>query len=163
MQHRPTTVLMTAAALLSVGVIVQAGQQVSYDRLTQAAQDPDNWLMHSGQYHSQRYSQLDAINRDTVSRLRLTWVHQLPTLGQVQTTPLVVDGVMYATTPDNEVYALDATTGKAFWSYQHDTADTLTLCCSKQNRGVAMLGDRLYLATLDARLIALGAATGHEV
>ena len=163
MQNRPTTALMTAAALLSVSVIVQAGQQVSYDRLTQAAQDPDNWLMHSGQYHSQRYSQLDAINRDTVSRLRLTWVHQLPTLGQVQTTPLVVDGVMYATTPDNEVYALDATTGKAFWSYQHDTADTLTLCCSKQNRGVAMLGDRLYLATLDARLIALDAATGHEV
>ena len=123
---------------------------ISSDHLARADEDPGNWLMYSGQYHSQRFSRLDQITRANVSQLKLQWVRQLPTLGQVQTTPLVVDGVMYLTTPENEVYALDAATGNVFWTYQHDLADTLTLCCSKQSRGVAILGDRVYMTTLDA-------------
>ena len=103
------------------------------------------------------------IDRSNVDRLELAWVRQLPVLGQVQTSPLVVDGIMYLTTPENEVYALDAATGNVFWSYQHDLSETLTLCCSKQSRGVGILGDRLYLTTMDAHLIALDAATGTEL
>ena len=154
------------AALIVTAAMAGPGARsgpVTYDRLVRADDEPGNWLMHSGQYHSQRFSRLDRIDRANVGRLGLAWVRQLPTLGQVQTSPLVVDGVMYLTTPENEVFALDAATGHVFWSYRHDLADTLTLCCGKQSRGVAMLGDRLYMTTMDAHLIALDAATGHEV
>ena len=149
-------------------VVVTAGlgaqtTDVSSDRLVRADEDPGNWLMYSGQYHSQRFSRLDQITRDNVSELKLSWVRQLPTLGQVQTTPLVVDGVMYLTTPENAVYALDAATGNVFWTYRHDVSETLALCCGKQSRGVAVRGDRLYLTTMDAHLIALDAPTGTEL
>lgn len=147
------------------GLLSVHGQtiQVTPDELVNAGDNPENWVMHSGQYHSQRFSSLTQIDRENVDQLQLAWVRQLPTLGQVQTTPLVVDGVMYLTTPENEVYALDAATGNIFWSYQHDLSDTLTLCCSKQSRGVAISGDRLYMTTMDAHLIALDTATGAEV
>ncbi len=147
------------------GLLSVHGQtiQVTPDELVNAGDNPGNWVMHSGQYHSQRFSSLTQIDRENVDQLQLAWVRQLPTLGQVQTTPLVVDGVMYLTTPENEVYALDAATGNIFWSYQHDLSDTLTLCCSKQSRGVAISGDRLYMTTMDAHLIALDTATGAEV
>jgi len=147
------------------GLLSVHGQtiQVTPDELVNAGDNPENWVMHSGQYHSQRFSSLTQIDRENVDQLQLAWVRQLPTLGQVQTTPLVVEGVMYLTTPENEVYALDAATGNIFWSYQHDLSDTLTLCCSKQSRGVAISGDRLYMTTMDAHLIALDTATGAEV
>ena len=159
---RPVCAGLLVVTALAAGAAAQEGR-VTYDHLVRAADDPGNWLMYSGQYHSQRFSRLDEIDRANVGRLELAWVRQLPTLGQVQTSPLVVDGIMYLTTPDNEVYALDAATGHVFWTYTHDLADTLTLCCSKQSRGVAMLGDRLYMTTLDARLVALDAATGTRL
>ena len=145
----------TAALCLVLGVIAIAtptavNAQVTTERLVDAESEPGNWLMYSGQYHGQRFSALDQIDRDTVDRLRLRWVRQLPTLGQVQTTPIVIDGVMYLTTPDNEVYALDAETGQVYWTYQHQVSEALTLCCGKQSRGVAVYGNTLYLATLDA-------------
>jgi len=140
-----------------------AEAQVTPDMLIHAEERPGDWMMYSGQYHSQRFSRLTQIDRSTVRGLQLAWVRQLNTLGQVQTSPLVVDGVMYVTTPENEVLALDAATGQVFWSYVHPLEDVLTLCCGKQSRGVAMLGNTLYLATMDARLVALDAATGHVV
>ena len=154
--------LLVTALAAGTAAHAQEGR-VTYDHLVRAGEDAGNWLMYSGQYDSQRFSRLDEIDRTNVGRLELAWVRQLPTLGQVQTSPLVVDGIMYLTTPDNEVYALDAATGHVFWTYTHDLADTLTLCCSKQSRGVAMLGDRLYMTTLDARLVALDAATGAKL
>ena len=159
---RPVCAGLLVVTSLAAGAAAQEGR-VTYDHLVRAGEDPGNWLMYSGQYHSQRFSRLDEIDRTNVGRLELAWVRQLPTLGQVQTSPLVVDGIMYLTTPDNEVYALDAATGHVFWTYTHDLADTLTLCCGKQSRGVAMLGDRLYMTTLDARLVALDAATGAKL
>ena len=164
MKRKMRPVCAGLLAMLALAAATAAQERpVTYDRLVRAADDPGNWLMYSGQYDGQRFSRLDRISRDNVERLELAWVRQLPTLGQVQTSPLVVDGVMYLTTPDNEVYALDAATGHVFWTYRHDQSDTLTLCCGKQSRGVAMLGGRLYMTTLDARLIALDAATGAEL
>ena len=136
---------------------------MTYEQLVRAGDDPANWISYHGQYNAQRYSRLAQIDRSNVDRLELAWVRQLPVLGQVQTTPLVVDGIMYLTTPENEVYAVDAATGNVFWTYRHDLDDTLALCCSKQSRGVGMLGERLYLTTMDAHLIALDAATGTEL
>ncbi len=140
-----------------------AEAQVTNDMLVRADARPGDWTMYSGQYHNQRFSRLTEIDRSTVDGLELAWVRQLDTLGQVQTSPLVVDGVMYVTTPENEVLALDAATGQVFWSYLHPLEDVLTLCCGKQSRGVAMLGNTLYLATMDARLVALDAPTGNVV
>lgn len=138
-----------------------AGPGVSYTDLLNAAEQPGQWLSYSGQYSSQRYSRLDQINDANVHDLRVKWVRQLGTLSLVETTPLVVDGVMYATVPPNEVRALDARTGSQYWSYNYPLPDGLCLCCGKINRGVAILGETLYLGTLDAHLVALDSRSGR--
>ena len=93
--------------------------QVSYDRLLHAANEPQNWLTYSGGYSSQRYSPLDQITPGNVKTLELKWVFQAESLQKFETTPLVVDGVMYLTQPPNDVVALDAKTGRVFWIYQY--------------------------------------------
>jgi glucose dehydrogenase len=81
--------------------------QVTPDRLLKAEQEPENWLTYSGGYQSHRYSALDEINRNNARKLKLKWVYPMSTLQKVETTPLVVDGVMYVTQPPNDVIALD--------------------------------------------------------
>jgi len=163
--NRSTTarraVLAGLAALLLAAAPAAAQNEVTFERLLAAGSEPGNWLMYSGQYDSQRFSRLGELDRSNAARLQLRWVRQLPTLGRVETTPLVVDEVMYATTPDNVVLALDAGTGQPYWRYVHELPDQLALCCGKQSRGVSVLGDRLYMGTIDARLVALDAKTGE--
>ena len=136
------------------------GSPVTSERLLKASEEPENWLMYSGQYNSQRYSRLTAIDKSNVNQLEVKWVKQLETLADVETTPLVVDGVMYLTQSPSNVIALDAATGSQFWAYEHTLPEKLALCCGRQNRGVAILGETLFLGTLDAKLIALDAKTG---
>ena len=136
------------------------GSPVTSERLLKASEEPENWLMYSGQYNSQRYSRLTAIDKSNVNQLEVKWVKQLETLADVETTPLVVDGVMYLTQSPSNVIALDASTGSQFWTYEYTLPEKLSLCCGKQNRGVAILGETLFLGTLDAKLIALDAKTG---
>lgn len=133
---------------------------VTYDRLLEPDAEPENWLMYSGQYHSQRYSRLDQVNRRTVADLGVEWVYQFNTLSVVETSPVVVGGMMFITESPSTLIALDAVTGRPFWKYEHPVPDKLTLCCGQNNRGVAVLGDRVYLGTVDGLLIALDAATG---
>ena len=83
--------------------------------------------------------------------------------GAWQSTPLVVDGIMYVTQRPNDVLALDAKTGRVFWLYRHTPSPDARVCCGSNNRGVAILGDTLFLGTLDARLIAIDAKTGKEL
>jgi alcohol dehydrogenase (cytochrome c) len=132
---------------------------VTFERLREAATDPANWLTYSGQYNGQRYSQLASINDRSVERLHIRWIHQFRTVDAVETTPLVVDGIMYVTSA-NDVIALDAATGRSYWTYSHPLPADLALCCGRQNRGLAILDGRIYMATLDAKLVALDAATG---
>ena len=143
----------TAAAARTTGV--------TYQRLVQAPAEPTNWLTYSGQYSSQRFSRLDQINDHNVQDLRLKWVRQFKTLEAIETSPLVVDGILYATLPRNELLALDAKTGLRYWVYQHRLPDQLNLCCGQVNRGVGMLGETLYLGTLDAQLVALDSKSGN--
>ncbi len=140
--------------------ITPLGSPVTSERLLKASEEPENWLMYSGQYNSQRYSRLTAIDKSNVDQLEVKWVKQLETLADVETTPLVVDGVMYLTQSPSNVIALDASTGSQFWTYEHTLPEKLSLCCGRQNRGVAILGETLFLGTLDAKLIALDAKTG---
>ena len=140
-----------------------ASAQVPFERLRDAAQAPADWLTYSGTYFSQRYSDLDEVTPANVEDLQLQWVYQTPVFGPWQATPLVVDGVMYLTQRPNDVVALDARTGRVFWVYRYPTPPDHRACCGSNNRGVAILGDRVFMATLDAHVVALDAATGAEL
>ncbi len=136
--------------------------QVPFERLLRASQEPHNWLTYNGSYQSTHYSALNQITPANVGNLDLKWVWQAGSLEKFETTPLVVDGVIYLTEAPNNVVALDARTGRAFWNYRHPTPETTYQCCGRINRGLAILDDTLFLGALDARLVALDAATGRK-
>jgi alcohol dehydrogenase (cytochrome c) len=150
-------VLAAVLLLFSVG----AESQVSYERLLSAAREPQNWLTYSGSYSGWRYSTLNQINTHNTPQLALQWAFQVADLGQFETTALVVDGVLYGTGQNNRAFALDARTGRPIWRYQRNLPDKLQPCCGMVNRGFAILGERLFMATLDGHLIALDTKTGN--
>ncbi|MCR9296207.1 MAG: PQQ-binding-like beta-propeller repeat protein, partial [bacterium] len=135
---------------------------VTTDDLLRADQQPHNWLMYSGQYNGQRYSRLDQINTSNARNLKVQWVRQFPLQSPFETSPLVVDGMMFITLPNSGLVALDAKTGLPFWDTQIAVGDRLALCCGKVNRGVAILGETLFMGTLDAKLVAIDAKSGNE-
>jgi alcohol dehydrogenase (cytochrome c) len=140
---------------------VPLAAQVTYERILGAADEPENWLTYSGDYSSKRHSKLSQISRDNVGDLSLKWVNQLRAPGKVETTPLVVDGVMYLTSPPNDVLAVDARTGRPFWTYRRSLEPPINVCCGAVNRGLAILGGRLFMGTVDGHLMALDAKTGN--
>ena len=147
-----------------LGTVGPGARTVTAERLLNADQEPQNWLMYSGSYKSQRYSTLDQINRDNVDGLKVEWVYQFNTLSNVETTPIVVDGLMFITESPSNLIALDAATGRPFWRYDHPVNDDeIRLCCGLNNRGVAVLEDLVYLGTVDAHLLALDIATGNVI
>tara|TARA_Y100000588_G_scaffold393861_2_gene511625 strand:+ start:350 stop:2008 length:1659 start_codon:yes stop_codon:yes gene_type:complete len=139
---------------------VASFRSVTNDDLLNSSDQPENWLMYSGNYSSQRYTELDQINANNASDLQMQWAFQLRALDRAETTPVVVDGVMFVTESPSNVIALDARTGEQFWRYNYDLPEEVNYCCGRNNRGVAVLGDRLFMSTLDAHLIALDARTG---
>ena len=153
----------TAAQQSGDDTVVPSFNPVTAERLVNADAEPHNWLMYSGNYMSQRYSGLTQIDRNNVDGLEIAWVHQLQALDRAETTPLVVDGVMYITESPSTVIAVDAATGRPYWRYEHQLPDELIICCGRNNRGVAVQGDRVIMSTLDAHLVALDAKTGSVV
>jgi alcohol dehydrogenase (cytochrome c) len=147
--------------LLASWLPYAVGAQVSSDRLLRAAAEPQNWLTYSGTYMSQRYSQLAQVTPANVKDLEIKWIFQAQSLQSFSTTPLVVDGVMYLTQAPNDVFALDAKTGRIFWTYRYTAAPGRLCCRGLVNRGVAILGDTLFMATVDAHLLAIDAKNGH--
>lgn len=125
-----------------------------------AGQEPGNWLLYGGNYSAWRYSTLTQITRENVSRLTPVWT--LPTFMHdgFESSPIVVDGVMYFTTPWNHYYAVDAATGKIFWHLAYPLPTSIPLCCGAVNRGVAVGDGKVIAVTLNAHLIALDARTG---
>jgi alcohol dehydrogenase (cytochrome c) len=138
-------------------------QQVSSDRLLRANDEPQNWLTYSGSYMSQRYSLLKQVDTSNVKNLELKWMMQNQVFGTWETSPLVVDGIMYLTQRPNDVIALDAKTGRMFWLYRYTNSGRQQVCCGAQNRGVAILGDTLFMGTLDAHLVAIDAKNGKPL
>jgi alcohol dehydrogenase (cytochrome c) len=134
--------------------------QVTYERILHAEREPGNWLTYSGGYQSWRYSTLDQVTRENVRDLKVKWVYQMPVTHFVETSPLVVDGIMYISEPPSNVVALDAETGRQYWRYQRTLPAKINVCCGQVNRGVAVLGDRVFVGTVDAHLVALDAKTG---
>lgn len=134
--------------------------QVTYDRLLNPAKEPANWLTYSGNYAGHRFSPLTGINDKNVSRLKVAWVYQTNSLQKFEATPLVVDGIMYVSEPPSNVTAIDTRTGKALWKYRRVLPDDLRVCCGQVNRGVAILGELVFLGTLDGHLLGLDSKTG---
>src|SRR5580700_2258325 len=139
------------------------GQGVTFDRLLHADREPQNWLTYSGTVNGQRYSPLTQITPGNVKNLELQWVWQARSVEKFETTALVVDGILYTIQAPNDVYALDAVTGRIFWTLPYTPAPEARVCCGRVNRGLAILGDTLYMGTLDAHVIAIDAKTGRAV
>jgi alcohol dehydrogenase (cytochrome c) len=151
-------------AILSLCTAAAHSQsQVTPQRLLDAAKEPQNWLMYSGDYAGRRYSTLDQINTANVATLVPKWAYQTMANGKFETTPLVVDGVLYATGPDDRAFALDARSGRPIWQYQRALPADIRPCCGRVNRGLAILGDRVFMGTLDAHVIALDSKTGNVI
>ena len=141
----------SAAPAPAAGSDAPAFSPVTWERLLAAADEPENWLMYSGTFDSKRYSGLDQVHAGNVGELELKWAYSIRQLDRAETTPLVIDGVMFITESPSNVTAVDAITGRPYWRYEHPLPDDLRICCGRNNRGVAILGETLYMSTLDAR------------
>jgi len=136
---------------------------VSFARLKNARQEPGNWLTYWGDYEGTHYSHLNSITPANVKSLRSQWTFQYGG-SNVEATPIVVDGLMFVTGPLNNAAALDARTGRPIWRYSRRLPDGVrSQCTVMTNRGFGILGDRLYMATLDTHLVALDAKTGNVI
>jgi len=125
-----------------------------------------NWSVYGGNLFNQRYSSLDQISPSNVAGLKGAWTFHVEgssAATSLETSPVVVDGTMYVTGPQSQVYALDAKTGSQLWRYAPDLSSSvaLPLCCGQVNRGVGYGGGKVYVAQLDAKLVALDAKTGQ--
>ncbi|HZL56999.1 MAG TPA: PQQ-dependent dehydrogenase, methanol/ethanol family, partial [Bryobacteraceae bacterium] len=140
-----------------------AGPGLTWDRIRNAEKEPNNYLTYWGDLGGKHYSSLNQIDTSNVKSLQAKWAVQLPGDGIVEAIPLVVDGILYTTGPvggTSEVLALDAKTGRQLWRYQRKQKVTNPYEINRVNRGVTILGDRLFYGTLDAALVALDARTG---
>ena len=143
----------------------------SFDRILRAADDRTNWLTYSGDVRGYRYSRYQ-ITSANVKDLEFAWLHQTPGPDRSVTTPLVLDGVLYTVLPgapepnphSGEVVAMNAATGAVMWTFPITTPrGAQTSGPGRPNRGLAILGHRVFLGTLDAHLIALDAFTGEQL
>jgi len=134
---------------------------VGQSMLDAAEGDKNGWLHSNMAYTNSRYHAADQINTSNVSKLAPAFIFQTEVRESMETSPIVINGVMFLTTSYNHVYAVDAVTGQEFWHYKHKMGPITTYCCGPNNRGVAVLDDTLYMGTLDAKLVALDARTGN--
>ena len=163
---KPATAFFAITLVVALACATQrlAAQGVTYDQLLHADSTPQDWLMYGGDYSSQRFSRLAQINRDNVHALKPAWIYQPGHLGEapVESSAVVVGGIMYITEPPSTVTALDARLGTKIWSWTPRLPEKLfTIGVHRSNRGVAVFGDTVYVGTLDAHLVALDAATGQ--
>jgi alcohol dehydrogenase (cytochrome c) len=146
-----------ALLLLSLTALAQ----VPFERIRDAAKEPGNWLTYSGNLAGHRHSPLAEITPANVANLKVKWAYQFPTAHN-QTSPIVVDGVMYVTSP-NRAAALDLRTGRELWTWERPIPkDYQSIGFGQVSRGPAILDDKLYIATLDCYLVALDIKTGQQ-
>src|SRR5216683_1701338 len=152
---------MRAVLLLTIASSLWG--QVTFNRILNANKEPQNWLTYSGTELSQRYSLLNQITPENVKNLELQWVFQARSLEKFEATPLVVDGVLYTVQAPNDVVAIDAVTGRVFWVFEYAPSPEARVCCGRVNRGLAILGDTLFMGTIDGHLLALDAKSGKPI
>jgi alcohol dehydrogenase (cytochrome c) len=154
---------LTAILLVTGAFAGNVNGQVTSERLLNSSKEPQNWLTYSGDYAGHRFSALDQINKGNAHALAAKWVYQTLAADRFETTPLVADGILYGTGPDNRAFALDARTGRPIWLYQRQLPTDIRPCCGRVNRGVAILGNKVFMGTLDAHVVALDAKTGNVI
>ena len=158
--------LVVASLVTVVPVFVSAQVTIdSYSNVTDARlinPEERNWLSYRGNLEGWGFSTLDEITTDNIANLEPVWTFSTGVLGGHESPPIVNDGIMFVTTPGNLLYAIDAASGDLLWRYQHDLPQTY-IAFHRTNRGVALYGDKVYMATLDARVVALDAATGEKI
>ena len=154
----------TAAQGRGAAVLISPAN-VTAARLERAASEPSQWLSYGGTYDEQRYSRLSKINRSNVKQLGLAWSADYDTNLRQDGTPLYIDGVIYVSTAWSKVYAFDARSGKQLWEYDPKTPGEWirNVCCGIVNRGIAAWNGKIYLGTLDGRLVAIDARSGKEL
>jgi alcohol dehydrogenase (cytochrome c) len=174
----PTLALAGAISLMGAAIAAHAAEEikgaadakkavaarpmttVTQALLDHAGGDGANFLHTNGNYWQTRFHPASQINRANVKNLRPAWIFQTDIIDTLETSPIVVNGTMFVTTAFDHVYALNAKTGEQIWEYKHKMGPITTYCCGPNNRGVAVYGDNVYFATLDAKLVALDAKTG---
>jgi alcohol dehydrogenase (cytochrome c) len=179
MTRTGTTMLLAAAMALPLTALAAAQEtgggggagnakapavtSVSQSMLNNAAKDAKNFLATNGNYDQTRFHPANQITSKNVKGLHVAWLFQTDIKDSLETSPIVVNGVMYVTTSFDHVYALNAQTGEQIWHYKHEMGPITVYCCGPNNRGVAVYGDMVYLATLDSKLDAIDAKTGKVV
>ena len=160
---RTTRALMLTVILIGSATLAaqqNGGPKVTPQDLLDGLKDPSRWLTYSGDYFGHRHSPLTQITPENVHQLAAQWTFQTGTQGSFQTTPLVIDGVLYVTGFNNHAWAIDARSGRQIWHYRRELPEDMHLCCGTVNRGFGVLGDRLFMTTADAHLLALDMRTG---
>ena len=148
------------AALLAAAIGYAQPLPLTYERLLHPRAEPGNWLTYNGDYNSHHYSPLSQITAENISRLHAAWIFQMHR-NKVEATPIVVNGIMYVSRPPSDVLAIDARNGRTLWTWTYRLPEHVFVCCGEVNRGVAVLGNRVFVNTLDAHLVALDARTGR--
>ena len=138
------------------------GAAVDAARLVGADAEPGSWMSYGRTYDEQRYSPLELINQDNVDQLGLAWYAEVDTSRGQEATPIAVDGALYISTAWSMVYAFDAASGEPLWKYdpQVDRAKGRDACCDVVNRGVAVWDGKVFVGTIDGRLVAIDSADG---
>jgi quinohemoprotein ethanol dehydrogenase len=179
MTRSTVRVIVMVLAIAVYGGWISRGQQINNGplpkkvkpadvdgaRIIGADQEPGNWMSHGRTYSEQRFSPLKEINERNIGELGLAWYYDLDTDRGQEATPIVVDGVMYFTSAWSKVFALNASTGARLWSYDPKVPPewAVNACCDVVNRGVAVWKGKVFVGTLDGRLVALDAANGKPL
>ena len=157
-------ILLCFLCLFVAGLVAaQQGDVVTYERLRDSDREPQNWMHYWGNYQGTHYSALKQITKNNVANLQLQWSIQLPGASALETEPLVIDGIMYTSGQPGTVLAMDAKTGTQIWQFTRQRKTKNPNEINPYNRGVAVLGNRVFVGTLDAAIVAIDARTGMPV
>jgi len=151
------TLLLTAIAGLA---IAQPSGPITFERIQNSNREPQNWLTYSGNNMGQRYSPLTQVTPQNVQNLELAWLWQARSVEKFEATSIALDGVLYTVQAPNDIVALDAATGRPRWTFLYRNLPEGRNCCGQVNRGLAILGETLFMGTLDAHILAVDAKSG---
>jgi alcohol dehydrogenase (cytochrome c) len=155
--------IVSAIVVLTISLSTLKAQDITSKELLDGLANPSRWLTYSGDYSGHRFSPLTEITPANASHLAAQWTFQTGVNNKFEASPIVIDGVLYVTGALNHAWAIDGRTGKQLWHYQRTLPEGLKVCCGLVNRGFAVLGDRLFMVTLDAHLVALEMKTGKVI
>lgn len=152
--------VLIVTAVVGLAVAQSPSGPITFQRIQNSNREPQNWLTYSGNNMGQRYSLLTQITPQNAKDLEMAWLWQARSVEKFEATSIVVDGILYTVQAPNDVVALDAKTGRPIWTYQYRNLPEARNCCGQVNRGLAILGETLFMGTLDAHIIALDAKSG---